>query len=237
MYAAQMLLSITYVFYCYGLLTDIHHFGWGKVPNANLKGFLWVSDNLEWISTTIAYSSVVVFAFLIYQTASVLERLGVNKHLGTGMTTASLFIPFYNFYRPWAGIGEVSNTLDAAVARRSIPFIGIRGANTSTVILALAIYTYALVEKFFGVYAAEIGKRQFGSQTAGLSFLSDISFLVIVETLLTGVFLGVVVWYWTRIIRNYHDAISFPQAAVNYPETAAPLPARDVLQVGTRSGI
>jgi hypothetical protein len=237
LYAALMLLSVTYVFYCYGLLTDLHYFGWGRVPSANMKGFMWLSDNLEWIATALSYSSVAAFTYLVYQTAAILERLGVNKHLSTAMTTASLFIPFYTFYRPWAGLGEVANTLDAAVSRRSIPFLGIRGTNARTVVLALIVYAYAISEKVIGLYTAEMAKRQLGTEPAAVSFLTDISFIFIVELLLTGILLGVVFWYWTGVIRNYHDALLFPSAADRTSGEITPVSSRDILQVGTRAAL
>lgn len=232
LYAAQMVLSLTYVFYCYGLLRDVHYFGWGKVPPTSMKGFLWLSDNLEWMATVLSYSSVVVFAVLVYQTATLLDRLGVAQHLGPGMTTGSLFIPFYNFYRPWAGLGEVANTLEVTVTRRNIPFIGIRGANVGTVVLAISIYSFALFEKFIGLYAADMAKRPSGTEAAGIAYLTDASFIFIVETLLTGVLLSVVVWYWTRIMRNYRDAAALPN--VDLSTVSSDTQARDILQVATR---
>lgn len=235
-YAIQLFFSVAFTVYSYGVLSDIGRFGWGKVPNENLRAYIWLGENIPPVSTFLSYLTVVLFVYLVYQTAALLDRLAVKKHLSSGMTAVSLFIPIYTFYRPWAGLGEVANTLAATEARSTIPYEGERGTNVGTVVLALAIYGYALAEKLLGVHIADIEKRDSSSEAASISIINDIASLFLLESIFTLVILGVVYWYWSRIIQQYHSALSLPNVSLEYqatPEVSA-TPSRDILQVGTR---
>jgi hypothetical protein len=227
-YIFNTALELIYVVYAIGASTDISTYGYGHVPTERLRTFVSLSDALPTVTAVVGYASVVVFVVLVYQTAVVPSRLGTKFVLSPVMTTVSLFIPLYNFYRPWAGLGEVINTLRSALATRAVPLKGIRGANAFTVTLALASYSFLIFQKIIGKSAEATGASKVADQTSALRLLGELSNLFLVDALVTLVYVALLYAYWSTILRLFKEALRLPVA---FPEPETSPPARDILNV------
>jgi hypothetical protein len=223
-FSIELLTMAAYVYLIYSAQSAIADFGWGNVPPSRLSEFIWLSGAMEPILIGCVIVSGIATMFLFYFAALSLQREGVKQYFGPALTAWSVLIPFYGLYRPWAGLGEVRNTLLAARAERRLPAAGIRGANAATVFYAIMIVIYSVSEEGVGKYASDImatsddagGAEQFNS------YVENLSGLFSVNIILAATFLIVVLWYWIGMLRLIKTSLSLEPASDNLPP---PLPA------------
>jgi hypothetical protein len=208
-FAVQIIAMGAYIFLALELQNDIIRFGLDNVPADRLGGYIWLS---QYIWPILFIASVVAFIaamLLFYQAGKTLVFLGVKQYFGPTLTAWGLLIPFYCVYRPWAGLGEVRNTLSDARRERRIPPSGVRGANGETIFYAISFYAYMLTDRFIDRYADRLlaSDPVNSSATANL-YLDKMSELLFIATLITVIFLGISVWYWMGVIRLFKHVLS-----------------------------
>jgi hypothetical protein len=206
--SSQIVLMISYVVLSYSAQDSIRQFGWGRVPPERLSAFVWLSDNLSALDVTTFLVTGASALFLMYRVALILRTLELQQYFGPGLTTLSIFIPFYSFYRPWAGLGEVRNTLTDAIRERRLPEAGIRGANAPTVVYAISVFSFVLADKMLGNAANQmIPKQEFKSAAPYLAFLDQMSTIFIAQSVAALIFLAIASWYWLSTIRLAKDVL------------------------------
>jgi hypothetical protein len=197
--AAQIAIIGVYVVLIRSVQAAIHEFGWGNVPPERLSTFLWLSDNLVVLTVTPVVIATAAGLFVIYRLALILRSLKVEQHFGPGLTVGSMFIPFYSFYRPWAGLGEVRNTLTIARREGRLAEKGIRGANAATVVYGVSVFAYLAVMRLLDKEAdLATPKGEFSGAAHYLAFLDQISAMFMVQIVTTVIFIAITSWYWLR---------------------------------------
>ncbi len=190
--------KIVYLFLVHGALNTITEFAWGHIPPERLNAFIWLSEAMGPILIGCFLVSGIATMVLFYFAALSLRRVGMKQYFGPALTAWSLIIPFYSLYRPWAGLGEVRNTLAQAQREQRLPAAGITGANAATVFYAIMMVIYSVAGYVLGIYADQISASS-GNLTGAAGFTSYLnemfnlfSLFIIVEL----IFLAAVVWYW-----------------------------------------
>src|SRR5712691_5605873 len=152
-FAIQIVAMGSYVFLALELRNDIARFGWGNVPADRVGGYVWLAEHIWPILFATSVLAFIAAIFLFYQAGKILTHLGLKQHFGPTLTAWSLLIPLYCFYRPWAGLGEVRNTLLDIRRERHLPPSGIKGPNGATVFYAISFYVYMLADRLMDRYA------------------------------------------------------------------------------------
>jgi len=197
---AQILVIVGYLYVSRSADEALREFGWGRVPRERFAAFLWASRHFQVITIALLITWGIACLVLIDRAARSLRILGVRQYFGPGLTVWSVFIPFYCLYRPWAGLGEVRNTLSNARRERRLPPAGIRGANSPTVFYGIAVFAYLTADKIAGRYADMVvtAPRNANEFHANISFMSNfLSF----ELFILAALLGATTWYWLGMIR------------------------------------
>src|SRR5262249_53259052 len=172
----------------------------GRVPRERFPAVLLAARPFQGITIGLLITWGIACLVLIDRAARSLRILGVRQYFGPGLTVWSVFIPFYCLYRPWAGLGEVRNTLSNARRERRLPPAGIRGANSPTVFYGIAVFAYLTADKIAGRYADMVvtAPRNANEFHANISFMSNfLSF----ELFILAALLGATTWYWLGMIR------------------------------------
>jgi hypothetical protein len=205
----QILLKATYILLIYSTQGAFSQYGWGNVPPENLSAFIWFSEHLEAMLLAGFVLVTPAILLLVYRAAKTLSILEVKQNFGPGLTVLSLFIPFYSFYRPWAGLGEVRNTLLDTLREHRAPEAGITGANGETVIYAIALFAYMAFEKIVGRMAEGlVPKEEIKNGTEFNIYLEGVSNLFLTEIAVSTTFLLVLVWYWTSFLKLIKNVFS-----------------------------
>jgi hypothetical protein len=231
--SVYVITEVAYWFVIAGLIADLNQYGWGHVPVANLNPFTWMSENLQYFLVIGVILYFFAFIYLMYQTAATLDHLRVSKHLNPTMTALSIFIPFYCLYRPWAGLGEVRNTLAAAISRGSIPFEGVRGANGSTVFFSICTALCLVAQHASQIGIERFGDRPMNSTSAATSQLADISFVFLIDALLQIVVLALFLFYWLTFLRQYKEALRVRDQTQVVADPISSPADRDSLSIGS----
>jgi hypothetical protein len=208
-FGLQILLIATYTFLIYSTQGFLSQYGWGKIPPGNLTAFFWLSEHIGELSLIGLILGTVVSLLLVYRAAKTLSVLKVKQNFGPGLTVLSLFIPFYCFYRPWAGLGEVRNTLLDTLREHRVPEAGITGANGETVIYAIALFAYMAFEKTIGRMAEGlVPKEEFKNGTEFNVYLEGVSNLFLTDIAVSTIYLLVLVWYWIGFLKLIKNVFS-----------------------------
>ena len=208
-FGIQILLMATYVFLNYSTQGALSQYGWGNVPPENLSAFIWFSDHIEAMLLVGVVLGLAAFLLLIYRAAKTLSILEVKQNFGAGLTVGSLFIPFLCFYRPWAGLGEVRNTLRDTLSERRLPDAGITGANGETVIYAIAFFVYATIDKVIAVWAFSlVPKEEINNGTEFHVYLERVSNLFLTEIVVSTMYHLVLLWYWIGFLKLTKNVFS-----------------------------
>jgi hypothetical protein len=204
----------------------IAEFGWGNVPPERLQPFIQASN---------AFGPIIVFCILVsgggtmllfYFAARSLRREGIKQYFGPALTAWSLLIPFYGFYRPWAGLGEVRNTLRQARREGRLPLAGIRGANAATVFYAIMVGLYSLASKIIELAADRLSNSDnINGAAAFNSYLDELAGLIGLDAGVSVILLIVVLVYWIATLRLIRKSLTLPPSAASTPVADSPVPA------------
>ena len=224
-FSIEILAKAVYLFLIYGVQNAVTEFGWGHVPRARLSAFIWLSRAMGPTLIGSAVVAGIATMILFYFAALSLRRQGIKQHFGPALTAWSVLIPVYSLYRPWAGLGEVRNTLAQARQEHRLPAAGITGANAATVFLAVAVILYGVVGSAVGVFNTSHISAASGNLTGVERFnfvLSTLFDLFAVLAILQLIFLAITAWYWVGMFRLIKTSLSLPLTVADSPQNSPP---------------
>jgi len=221
----EAIVTIAYIGLIQSTQDAVTEFGWGNVPPERLEPFIRLSGAMGPLLIGCVLVASIATMFLFYFAARSLRREGIKQHFGPALTAWSSLIPFYNFYRPWAGLGEVRNSLRQARREGKLPAAGIRGANAATVFYAIATVIYGIAQQGIGGYAGNIADSSDTINDAAQfnAFLGKLSGLFSLNAIVDAIFLLVVLWYWIGTLRLMSASLRLAPASVEAP-SPPPLP-------------
>jgi hypothetical protein len=206
------LVIASYIYLIHTTKDVIAEFGWGHVPASRLSAFLWLSHNLRTLLLVGINVGGLATLFLFYFTARAVPCLGVKQNFRPWLTALSVLIPFYSIYRPWAGLGEVRNTLTEARRAQRLPASGIQGTNEATVVYAITLLGCGVVDYALAIYALQLnttyagmhGPDQFNNYLNAMIGLNLVHFTSLTISLV------VATWYWWGMLALLRAALSLP---------------------------
>jgi hypothetical protein len=219
----EILTEVVYLFLISGAQNAVTEFAWGHVPRARLSAFIWLSRAVGPILIGSLLVRSIATMILFYFAALSLRGRGIKQYFGPALTAWSLLIPFYSLYRPWAGLGEVRNTLAQARQEHRLPAAGITGANAATVLLAVTFVLYGLGGGAVGVFQKISASSGNLTGAARFTFLLNTlidSFAVLATLQL--IVLAVTVWYWVGMFRLIKTSLSLPPIIADLPQNSPP---------------
>ena len=178
-------------------------YGWGNIPPEAFpvepSAIVPLFNTLDWAQRIAFLASGAAFLYGLTQYRRSLESLmgGQPFQFGWGWTIGSLFIPFWNLYRPWVGFAEVRRAALGIVARQRVslewksdPF------STATLVLGLSYFIGSVTLQILAGRAETISKNP----SFGLEAVDLIRDLLIIDVGARGVIVGVMLWYLRTIV-------------------------------------
>jgi hypothetical protein len=200
--AVELLIGLYSVWFYVTIAALGHEHGWGNIPPEAFPieptAIEPTFTALDLLQRGAFILSGAAFLYALTQHRRSLEAVmgGAPFKHGWGWTIGSLFIPLWNFYRPWVGFAEVRRAA-FGIARRqrvSLEWQG-DGFSTGTLVFGLGYFLGSVAVQ--GI--AKAAERLAGDPNFGLDAVESLRDLLIADVGFRAFLLGLLIWYLRAI--------------------------------------
>lgn len=196
--ALELLVGLYSVWFYFTIAALGRDYGWGNIPPeafpVEATAIEPLFNALDIIQRICFVLVGVAFFYALTQHRRSLEGLmsGSPFRFGWGWTIGSLFIPFWNFYRPWVGFAEVRRAAFGIAARQRVSLEWKSdGFSAATLALGLGYFLGSIALQAMAKTAEGIAAKS----DFGLDAVESLRDLLMLDLGIRIFILGLLIWY------------------------------------------